>query len=474
MQRAVLDSEESKNIAVVHKTNQGYSGKDLYKLKQERPDLFHTAGAADASAASGGKKLHGFVELPGNPDWLLNVERALYYHRETSKFYCKDPSTGEQYEYHDGDDMSGNVSARCDASACAGQGAGKGAASSKHVLISDLHRAASAMKLSLTHHDSPASMYAIFDSNASGGAVAEAAAKGLHMKLLPKLASYRGLWQYDRMQAALAQCIEQLSVEIGAEEGISVAVAVLIGHQLTLAATRGASCTLFGRGDGGSGGDLQVVGAGSTPTTQCIVLDDDHLGAILTVDAVRAAGLSSGRVRSLVMQQIMAGHPKAACIKLLDGAREAGATLPLVSAAMRLTVRDADAEPAPKKSKSEKMKVRCRHILLRHTGSRTAGERRAKPTRTLAQAEKQMVALLEEIGRGGASAFTAKCKAISECDTGLRGGDLAGDLGWLDPDPAKNKSVAAPVVRAAFALTVGQLSDLVSSERGVHVLIRTA
>lgn len=469
-----MDSEESKNIAVVHKTNQGYSGKDLYRLKQERPDLFQTASAADASAASGGKRLHGFVELPGAPDWLHNAERALYYHRESTKFYCKDPGTGEQYEYHDGDDMSGNVTVRCDAAACTGSGP----LGCKHVLIGDLHRAAAAMKLSLSHHDSPAAMYAVFDSNTSGGAAAEAAAKGLHMKLLPKLASYRGLWQYDRMQSALAECIDMLSSEVGAEGGIGVAVAVLIGHQLTLAATHGASCTLFGRGDGGSGGDLQVVGASSSPATQCIVLDDDHLGAVLTVDAVRQAGLTAGRLRSLVLQRVVSGHPKAACIKLLAGAREAGATLPLAAAAMRLKIRDAEAEPAAKKARGpdgKAPKVRCRHILLRHTGSRvSASERRAKPTRTLAQAEVQMVAVLDELNRGGASAFTAKCRAMSECDTGLRGGDLAGDLGWLDADPTKSKIVPAPVVRAAFMLDVGHLSDLVSSERGVHVLLRSA
>ncbi|CAK0879247.1 unnamed protein product, partial [Prorocentrum cordatum] len=70
-------------------------------------------------------------------------------------------------------------------------------------------------------------------------------------------------------------------------------------------------------------------------------------------------------------------------------------------------------------------------------------------------------------------AFTKRCREDSECETAMRGGDLAGDLGWLDRDPKKNKAkVPAAVVRAAFALQVGQVSDIVVSERGVHVITR--
>jgi len=85
-----------------------------------------------------------------------------------------------------------------------------------------------------------------------------------------------------------------------------------------------------------------------------------------------------------------------------------------------------------------------------------------------------MLALLQEFMLGGAAAFTDQCKKLSECDTSLKGGDLCGDMGWLDKDPAKNRKVPGPVVRAAFQLAVGQFSDIVSSERGVHLLLRTA
>jgi len=64
---------------------------------------------------------------------------------------------------------------------------------------------------------------------------------------------------------------------------------------------------------------------------------------------------------------------------------------------------------------------------------------------------------------------------VSECDTSLRGGDLAGDLGWLDVDPKKNNSrkVPEPVLNAAFKLQIGQVSDIVASERGAHLILRS-
>lgn len=466
-------------MAVVHKTNQGYSGKDLYRLKAENPELFRGGGSRVAGAGPDSDDPPGFVDLPGNTDWMVNTERAIYFHRETRAFYCRDPGTGEQYELHVGKDFSGSCACRCDAFAKPGKDASSASSTSKHVLIHDLHRAAGAMRLDLAHHDSPAAMYAIFDGNVGGAAMAESAAKGLHMRLLPTLAAYRGRWAYDRMCNAVKSCIEALAVEIGATDGIGVAVAVLIGHQLTMAASRGASCTLFCKEGAGGGGDVEVRGSSSKPSTQCVVLDDDHIGCFLTSEPVRAAGMTSPQLRSLTLPRIRAEQPRAGCMKVVTRATEAGATAPMVCATLCLKIQDMDGrEPMSKKARTNQ-KVRCRHILLRHTGSRLTAqeqrnERKPRPKRTLAEAEAQMLQLLEELTRAGPAAFTTKCKAVSECDSGLRGGDLSGDLGWLDPDPAKNRNVPAPIVKIAFQLSVNQLSDIVVTERGVHLVLRSA
>jgi len=468
----ILDSEESKNIAVVHKTNQGYSGKDLWRLKQERPELFTAAPSQEEGQPP---PPPGYQEMPSlGPDWLYNRERDLYLNREAKKYYVRDAAINELCELGVGRDLTSNISVVGDASACATSSG----ASSKHVIINDLHRAAASMKLDFSHHDSPAAMFAVYDGKPNS-ALAEGAAKSLHVRLLPRLAQHRGNWDNERLEATVSDCIQNLAVELGSQAGLNLAVVLLLGGRLVLAAAGGAACLVFGR-DGGDGGmdDDEVASDGPDVATTCVILEDSHVGALLVTNGVRTApGMTGTRLRSLVRGHVAATRPRAACISLLGEARRAGAEPPLVAAAVRFTWTDPEA-PAPKKAKLEASrltKVRCRHILFRHSGSTGQLDRgKPKATRSVLEAEEALLRLLPELAMGGPSAFTTRCKKDSDCDTKLRGGELAGDLGWLDKDPAKNRKIPASVVRAAFGLNVGQLSDIVASERGVHVLLRTA
>lgn len=99
-----------------------------------------------------------------------------------------------------------------------------------------------------------------------------------------------------------------------------------------------------------------------------------------------------------------------------------------------------------------------------------------------------MLGVLSELTANGCTGFSGACKAISECQSSLKGGELAGDLGWLDQAKGETKEpkgkavvgaavkpqVPTPVLRAAFELEVGELSDLIASDIGVHLLLRTA
>merc|ERR1740138_908196 len=136
-------------------------------------------------------------------------------------------------------------------------------------------------------------------------------------------------------------------------------------------------------GGEGSIDNLEVIGQGQKPTTECVILEDAHLGVFLTVDGVRsAAGMTPARLRSLVRAHVSSERPKAACITVLEEARKNGAETPLVAAAVRFGWQHQDADaPSSKKQRVEALtKVRCRHILLRHTGSvQAVGERPRVP-----------------------------------------------------------------------------------------------
>ncbi len=88
-------------------------------------------------------------------------------------------------------------------------------------------------------------------------------------------------------------------------------------------------------------------------------------------------------------------------------------------------------------------KVQCSHILIK-------GEQQAQK-------------VLAEIREGGD--FGKLAKAHSECPSKANGGDL-GKFG--------KGQMVAEFEKAAFAMEVGQVSDLVKTKFGYHIIKRTA
>lgn len=66
--------------------------------------------------------------------------------------------------------------------------------------------------------------------------------------------------------------------------------------------------------------------------------------------------------------------------------------------------------------------------------------------------------------------FTQRCKELSECQSSLKAGDLVGDLGWLKPGGKLGQAFD----NVAFSLQVRQIGDLVDTEQGIHILLRSA
>lgn len=123
--------------------------------------------------------------------------------------------------------------------------------------------------------------------------------------------------------------------------------------------------------------------------------------------------------------------------------------------------------------------VRCRHILVKHSKVRNPVDkvRGNKPvTLSEAEAEQQIRDILRKLTEAGeqnkekfADTFTALCREHSMCSSALKGGNNAGDLGWF-----KRAKMQKAFSDPAFALKVDQLSDIVSTDSGIHIIWRTA
>ena len=101
--------------------------------------------------------------------------------------------------------------------------------------------------------------------------------------------------------------------------------------------------------------------------------------------------------------------------------------------------------------------VRASHILLMYAGSQ-----RSTATRSQQEAQTQIASLKTELD-GGAD-FGDLARQHSDCPSGRQGGDL-GNFG-------RGQMVGA-FEDAAFSMEVGQVSDVVETGFGYHIIQRT-
>lgn len=120
----------------------------------------------------------------------------------------------------------------------------------------------------------------------------------------------------------------------------------------------------------------------------------------------------------------------------------------------------------------ETKEVRVLHILKKHRGSRKpASWRNAKITDSKEKAIadlRELISILNESGgdhKELRATFEELAKTESDCSSAKRGGDL-GFFGRKKMQPAFEK--------ASFGLRAGQLSDIVDTSSGVHVILRLA
>ena len=128
-------------------------------------------------------------------------------------------------------------------------------------------------------------------------------------------------------------------------------------------------------------------------------------------------------------------------------------------------------EKAEKKSRSSAPEqVRVLHILKKHKGSRRPASWR-NPKITISEEEakaelEEFIAILDEV-KGDPkelrATFEELAKTESDCSSAKRGGDL-GFFG--------RKKMQPPFENASFGLAIGEMSGIVVTSSGVHVILR--
>ncbi|GAM17612.1 hypothetical protein SAMD00019534_007870 [Acytostelium subglobosum LB1] len=120
----------------------------------------------------------------------------------------------------------------------------------------------------------------------------------------------------------------------------------------------------------------------------------------------------------------------------------------------------------PQQQRQDKTRtVSCRHLLVKHRESRNPKSwREDNITRTKEAAIQQLNEYRQQIQSGQAK-FEDLAKVYSDCSSAKRGGML---------DPFTRGQMQKPFEDVSFGLEVGQLSDIVSTDSGVHIIERMA
>ncbi|KAJ6520189.1 rotamase-domain-containing protein [Mycena sanguinolenta] len=108
--------------------------------------------------------------------------------------------------------------------------------------------------------------------------------------------------------------------------------------------------------------------------------------------------------------------------------------------------------------------VRASHLLVKHSGSRRpASWKESNITRSKDEAITILKGYQAQIGTS-AETFSELAKEHSDCSSHEKGGDL----GWFG-----HGQMQKPFEEAAYGLQVGQISDVITTDSGVHLVMRT-
>ncbi|CAN0861450.1 Peptidyl-prolyl cis-trans isomerase Pin1, partial [Linum grandiflorum] len=133
--------------------------------------------------------------------------------------------------------------------------------------------------------------------------------------------------------------------------------------------------------------------------------------------------------------------------------------------------KEREREKSKKRSKpmASGNQVRASHILIKHEGSRRKASWKDPEGRVIMNTTKESaIATLKQFREdilSGKAKFDDVAARHSDCSSAKRGGDLG---------PFGRGQMQKPFEDATFGLKVGDISDIVDTDSGVHIILRTA
>eukprot|EP00746_Dinoflagellata_sp_MGD_P015512 gnl/MRDRNA2_/MRDRNA2_134483_c0_seq1.p1 gnl/MRDRNA2_/MRDRNA2_134483_c0~~gnl/MRDRNA2_/MRDRNA2_134483_c0_seq1.p1 ORF type:complete len:525 (-),score=111.93 gnl/MRDRNA2_/MRDRNA2_134483_c0_seq1:99-1673(-) len=454
----------------------------------------------------------GFEPVPDQPGFFYSPSRKLFWQKKLNKFSWFDEASQIYRDWFEGEHVPVVVLGAASSTSTAAADPAP-----KHVVINDLHQVAKALKEDLDHHERPASMLGVFgSSNAEGSVDPAVVARGVHGKLIARLKVDRNRWSDNELRSALEGALEDLSVGNGQQP---LAVALVVGRRLFAVKTGGAHfCVVVQSGScaephtviWGANVNFGSSSSGSTNkcSSCCLSLDETVSPAQVLYCSllVGESGTKQEETLAAVQRHLLQGRPRAASLSLMKDLHSRGSAKSIAAASVLIKASPKEADtilgPEPKKPKTAsgnplttgdgQEHVRARQILLRYAAKDVPADKLVDPvrkkrvTRTLEEAEKAMLeVMLGFQGDSGATGFPKVCRNISECMSALKGGETAGDVGWLDvvkgefsqyqgqkTQDTVRATVPPNVVKALADRRVGELTDIVVSSVGVHLLQR--
>lgn len=117
-----------------------------------------------------------------------------------------------------------------------------------------------------------------------------------------------------------------------------------------------------------------------------------------------------------------------------------------------------------KPTKEHMVKMRASHLLVKHRDSRRPSSwREENITRTKEEAKEILLGYLDQI-QSGQETFEDLATKYSDCSSAKRGGDL----GFFE-----RGQMQLPFESATLALKIGEISSIVDTDSGVHIIKRT-